>query len=113
MLQMWLIGIAVGPVIGGVIGDAIGFRRFLDHGGVAGAVYRGRHLRRRRRIHACAPWQGGNMFGGYWDLKAPDMAGLYSAGFLNSLGRSAIILVAALRGAVDALRSPRRPRRAS
>lgn len=98
LLQMgsW-IGIAVGPVIGGVIGDAIGFREsFWITAVLLGlctvAVVFGVHedfqpVSRPKR----------NLFAGYWDLlHAPDMAGLYSIGFLNSLGRSVIIPVAAL-----------------
>ena len=98
LLQMgsW-IGIAVGPVIGGVIGDAVGFREsFWITAVLLGlctvAVVFGVH-----EEFQPVPRPKRNLFAGYWDLlHAPDMAALYSVGFLNSLGRSVIIPVAAL-----------------
>ncbi len=98
LLQMgsW-VGIAVGPVIGGVIGDAIGFREsfwitaaLLALCSIAVIVGVKEDFRPR-------PLSKRGLFSDYKDLlHAPDMAGLYSVGFLNALGRAVIIPVAAL-----------------
>lgn len=99
LLQMgsW-IGIAVGPLLGGVIGDAIGFREsFWITGGLlaiaALAVIFGVHEEFQPQSGAERP----SMLAAYKRLlKVPDMASLYTAGFLHSLGRSVIFPVAAL-----------------
>lgn len=99
LLQMgsW-VGIAVGPLIGGVIGDNIGFRESFWITGVllalaALAVMIGvkENFQPKQRS------QRQSMVSSYGNLlRAPDMASLYSASFLHSLGRSVIFPVAAL-----------------
>ncbi|MCC7060854.1 MAG: MFS transporter, partial [Burkholderiaceae bacterium] len=98
LLQMgsW-IGVAVGPVIGGVIGDAIGFRESFWITAVLLGLCTIAVVVGVKEEFKPAPRPKRSMFSGYWDLlHAPDMANLYSVGFLNSLGRSVIIPVAAL-----------------
>lgn len=92
------VGVAVGPLIGGVIGDAFGFRAsfwltgaLLALAGIATIFLVEEEFTPpppKERI-------------GIWDsyrtlLKAPDMAALYSASFLQSLGRSVTLPIAAL-----------------
>jgi DHA1 family multidrug resistance protein-like MFS transporter len=92
------VGIAIGPILGGVIGDQIGFRESFWITavllGVAGiAVIVGVHEEFTPQPRA----QRRSMVSSYGALlHAPDMASLYSASFLHSLGRSVIFPVAAL-----------------
>ncbi|MBX3001122.1 MAG: MFS transporter [Caldilineaceae bacterium] len=99
LLQMgtW-VGIAIGPILGGIIGDQIGFRESfwitaVLLGVAAVAVIVGVHEDFTRQPRAQRP----SMRSSYGTLlHAPDMASLYSASFLHSLGRSVIFPVAAL-----------------
>jgi MFS transporter, DHA1 family, multidrug resistance protein len=99
LLQMgtW-IGIAVGPLIGGIIGDNIGYREsfwitgvmlFIASIAVIFGVKEEFKPKPRNR--------NSGMFSSYGTLlRAPDMASLYSIGFLHSLGRAVIFPIAAL-----------------
>lgn len=99
LLQMgtW-VGIAIGPILGGIIGDHIGFRESfwitaVLLGVAATGVIFGVHEDFQPQPRA----QRRSMFGSYGALlHAPNMASLYSASFLNSLSRSVIFPVAAL-----------------
>jgi DHA1 family multidrug resistance protein-like MFS transporter len=99
LLQMgtW-VGIAIGPVLGGIIGDHIGFRESfwitaVLLGLAAAGVIFGVHEEFEPQPRA----QRRSMMASYGALlHAPDMASLYSASFLHSLGRSVIFPVAAL-----------------
>lgn len=92
------IGVAVGPLIGGVIGDAFGFREsfwitsvLLAISGFAVLFWV------QEDFQPVAKEEQPGFFSGYKTLlRAPDMASLYSATFLLSLGRSVILPVASL-----------------
>ncbi|MEZ4674671.1 MAG: MFS transporter [Caldilineaceae bacterium] len=97
MLGRWG-GIALGPVVGGVLGDAFGYRESFIITGVmltiAGvAVLFWVHEEFTPVEKAKRP----SMIGGYRALlTAPGMIGLYSLSFLRSLGQMMIYPVAAL-----------------
>lgn len=92
------IGIAVGPLVGGVLGDAFGFREsfwitgaMLALAGFAVIFWVHEDFQPQPRQERT------NLWGEYKRLfTAPDMAALYSSSFLFSLGRSVILPVAAL-----------------
>jgi MFS transporter, DHA1 family, multidrug resistance protein len=99
LLQMgtW-IGIALGPLIGGIIGDNIGYREsFWITGALlliaSIAVIFGvqEDFKPKPRDRNKGVFSSYGML-----LRAPDMASLYSIGFLHSLGRAVIFPIAAL-----------------
>lgn len=99
LLQMgsW-IGIAVGPLLGGVIGDAMGFREsFWITGGMLAVASLGVIFGVKEEFTPKPRSERTGMFRSYGTLlRAPDMGSLYTAGFLHSLGRALIFPVAAL-----------------
>ena len=92
------VGVAIGPLIGGVVGEAFGFRSSFFLTGAALALagvavifwveeeFEPPPLRERVKF-----WQGFRKL-----LRAPDMASLYSVSFLQSLGRSVTLPILAL-----------------
>ena len=97
MLGRWG-GIALGPVIGGVLGDAFGYREsFIITGillAIAGVTV---WLWVHEEFTPVEKTKRPSIVGGYWALlTTPGMAGLYSLSFLRSLGQMMIYPVAAL-----------------
>ncbi len=84
------VGVAVGPLIGGVVSEAFGYRASFWITGAALALAGVAVIFWVKEEFEPLPVQQRvNIWEGYRKLiKAPDMASLYSASFLQSLGRS-------------------------
>ncbi|MBX3009929.1 MAG: MFS transporter [Caldilineaceae bacterium] len=91
-------GIALGPVIGGVLGDAFGFREsFWITGALLGLAGLGVWLWVYEEFTPVEKAKRPSLVGSYQMLlAAPGMMGLYSLAFLRSLGQMMIYPVAAL-----------------
>lgn len=91
-------GVALGPVIGGVLGDAFGFREsfwitgaLLGLAGVCVVFWVHEEFTPPDAAHRIGFWDG------YRNLvAAPGMSGLYMLTFLRSLGQTLILPIAAL-----------------
>ncbi len=91
-------GVAVGPILGGIIGDAVGFREsfwitgvMLGISGLCAMVWVHEDFTRPERATQMSLLDGYRRL-----LHAPGMNGLYELTFLRSLGQSMISPIAAL-----------------
>lgn len=92
------VGVAAGPVVGGVLGDAFGFREsfwitgtLLGLSGVCAMIWVREDFKPAPRAAASG------LFDGYRKLlKAPGMGGLYELNFLRSLGQNMILPIISL-----------------
>jgi len=92
------VGVAIGPLVGGVIGDAFGFREsFWITGVLLGLAALSVIIWVREDFTPQAPKNRPGFFSSYRALiHAPDMASLYSSTFLFSVARSVTLPIAAL-----------------
>lgn len=92
------VGVAAGPVIGGVLGDAFGFREsFWITGGLLGVSGLCAMIWVHEEFTPLPRVQRGGLFDGYRGLlKAPGMGGLYELNFMRSLGQSMIMPILSL-----------------
>ena len=92
------IGVAAGPVVGGILGDAFGFREsFWITGALLGAAGAATIVWVHEEFVPKPKDSRPSLFGGYRQLlAAPGMGGLYELNFLRSLGQSMILPVASL-----------------
>ena len=92
------VGVAVGPLLGGVIGDAVGFRESFWITGIllalsGAAVF----LWVEEDFHPVDKARRPKLIAGYrWLLQSPIMIHLYIITFLHALGRMLIMPIAAL-----------------
>lgn len=92
------VGVTVGPLVGGVLGDAFGFREcfwitavFLAASGVAALLWVHEDFKPAPLADRPGLFDGYRML-----LQAPGMGGLYELTFLRALGQTIILPVAAL-----------------
>jgi DHA1 family multidrug resistance protein-like MFS transporter len=99
LMQMGVwVGVAVGPLIGGVIGDLFGFREsFWLTGALLGLAGVAVIFWVQEDFTPPPPQERAGFLNGYRALlRAPSMIGLYSLAFLQSLGQTIILPIAAL-----------------
>ena len=92
------VGVAVGPLLGGIIGDAVGFRESFWITGIllalSGAAVM---LWVEEDFHPADKARRPKLLAGYrWLLQTPVMIQLYAVTFLHALGRMLIMPIAAL-----------------
>jgi DHA1 family multidrug resistance protein-like MFS transporter len=92
------VGVAVGPLLGGIIGDAVGFRESFWITGfllaLSGAAVM---LWVEEDFHPVDKARRPKLMAGYrWLLQTPVMIQLYAVTFLHALGRMLIMPIAAL-----------------
>jgi DHA1 family multidrug resistance protein-like MFS transporter len=92
------VGVAVGPVVGGLLGDAFGFREsFWITGALLGISGLFALLWVHEEFTPVAKATQPGLFDGYRRLlKVPGMGGLYELNFLRSLGQTMVMPIVAL-----------------
>lgn len=92
------VGVAVGPVVGGVLGDTFGFREsFWITGALLGVSGICTMLWVHEEFTPAPRATQGGLFDGYRKLlRAPGMGGLYELNFMRSLGSTMITPIIAL-----------------